>query len=390
MSVDFLSLANAIKPQLDEIRQTLHRHPETGRKEFFTTDFLEQKLQSMGLSTYRIAETGVVGVLNGTRALQNGTPVHTVGLRADIDALPVTEATGCSFASEFPGTMHACGHDVHMTSALGAAMLLSSHTDWFAGEIRFFFQPDEEGYGGAKEMVDKGVTEGVEAVFGAHVDPNLPLGTIGVKYGHFYAASDMYDIHVHGVSSHGAQPEKGKNALVTAAEIAVRLTALTDYDPDHRRVVTVGDFHSGSVRNIISAEATLEGIIRTLGKEVRQETLQQLKDICNEVTEKYGTTCDIVIRTSYSGITNTDPETTFVEETLKNELGEDHLAVIQDPVMISEDFGEFVDATSGSFYHLGAGCPLPLHNDRFLPDDMAYVYGAAAHTAVLLNYLNRA
>lgn len=382
-----LDKALALKPQLDEIRQTLHRFPEVGRKEYKTSAFIKAYLTDLGIEVHGVNETGVVGILHGAKAAGSASASHVVGFRSDIDALPITENTGCSFSSEHPGVMHACGHDVHMTSLLGAAAMLSSMKDEFAGEIRLFFQPDEEGYGGAQEMVDEGWMNGVEAVFGAHVDPKLPVGHMGYRYGKFYAASDMYDITVYGKSAHGAQPEKGLNALAAASAVAVRLTKMTSYDPEERRVVTVGSLHAGTVRNIIADKAEMSGIIRTLGPEARAKAKDELRSVVDEVMQEYGTQADVIFRSSYGGVVNTAPETEHVRLSALSLLDPSCVHEILDPSMVSEDFGVFIDAAKGSFYHLGAGHPSPLHSDDFLPDDMSYVYGAALHSAVILNYL---
>ena len=174
--------AEALAPRLFSIRERIHRHPEIGNREFETAALVEETLRQLGIKTRRVTETGIVGELSGAY------PGPIAALRADMDALPVTEASGADFSSEIPGMMHACGHDVHTTAVLGAAMLLSEIRDQLHGTVRFFFQPDEEGSGGARRMIEAGCMDGVEAVYGAHVAPDLPEGVIGVRYGKFYAA----------------------------------------------------------------------------------------------------------------------------------------------------------------------------------------------------------
>ena len=374
--------ARSLQNELAGLRRGFHRHPELGNREYETAAAVEAVLRSCGIETFRPLETAVVGTLRGAL------PGPTVALRADLDALPVTEATGCEFASENEGVMHACGHDVHMTAALGAAMLLARHREELPGTVKFFFQPDEEGRGGAQRMIDAGCLAGVSAVYGAHVSPDLPLGTVGFKYGRFYAASAMYHIVVKGKGSHAAEPEKGCDALAAAAEIACRLRRLNDPDPVNRLVVTTGSLHAGTASNIVADRAELKGIIRTLGPELRAATCERLKAIAAETAAEFGTAAEPEIIMSYSGVTNTDPETALAERAARALLGEEHVTVLQKPTMTTEDMGCFIAAASGSFYHIGAGCELPLHNPGFLPDERILSTAAAVHAAILYEYLN--
>ena len=212
--------AKGYSSKLYALREQIHRHPELGNHEFVTAGLVEKTLHSLGIETERVTETAIVGTLKG------GKPGRTVAVRADMDALPVTEDTGSVFSSETSGVMHACGHDVHTTAALGVAMLLAEERDELPGTVKFFFEPDEEGSGGARRMIEAGCMEGVDAVFGAHVAPDLPSGVIGVRYGKFYAASDMFTVTMHGRSAHGAQPENGIDALAAAAAVVSELRKL--------------------------------------------------------------------------------------------------------------------------------------------------------------------
>ena len=197
---DFLSEASSLQSFLQAVRQTLHRAPELGNQEFKTSAYLRSVLEPLGLTVENPFGTALCATLHGAR------PGRTAALRADMDALPVAEATDAEFSSRTPGVMHACGHDIHMTAAVGAAMLLAAHRETLCGSVRFLFQPDEEGCGGAQRFVDAGCLRGVDAVFGAHVSPELPLGSVGIRYGKFYAASDTFSITVRGKSAHGAEP----------------------------------------------------------------------------------------------------------------------------------------------------------------------------------------
>ena len=377
---DYLSAAFEIEGYLNRVRETLHRYPEEGNSEYFTSEFLEAELKSLGLDVDRILGTALVAVLHG------GKPGKRVALRADMDALPVTEATGCSFTSENNGMMHACGHDIHMTAALGAAKLLASKRNDLKGDIVFLFQPDEEGKGGAQRMIEAGAVEGVKAVFGGHVSPDLPLGTVGIRYGKFYAASDVITVKVHGKSCHGATPEKGADALLAAVEMINKLSALKPSSGD-RAVLTIGEFRSGTACNVIADEAVFRGIVRTLGNADREEMRCLIKAITEEVSERYNVKSELELSYSYGGVVNTDAETALMEESAVQVLGKEHVIRIQEPTMTTEDFGYFIDACSGCFCSLGAGCSEPLHSPSFLPDSKAAVYAAAVYARTLENAL---
>ena len=377
---DYLSAAFEIEEYLARVRETLHRYPEEGNREYFTSEFLEAELKGMGLDVDRILDTALVAVLHG------GKEGGKVALRADMDALPVEERTGCPFSSENREMMHACGHDIHMTAALGAAKLLAAKRNELAGDVVFLFQPDEEGKGGAQRMIEAGAIDGVKAVFGGHVSPDLPIGTIGIRYGKFYAASDVITIKVHGKSCHGATPEKGADALLAAAEMIRRLSDLRPSSGD-RAVLTIGQFRSGTACNVIADEAEFRGIVRTLGNADREEMRSLIKAVINEVSKLYNVKSDLELSYSYGGVVNTDAETALMEESAVQVLGRDHVVLIQEPTMTTEDFGYFIDACSGCFCNFGAGCTEPLHSPAFLPDSKAAVYAAAVYARTLENAL---
>ncbi|MBO6159572.1 MAG: amidohydrolase [Firmicutes bacterium] len=379
----FLEEAEQIRRELCEIRKTIHRHPEIGNREFQTSALVETYLKELGIETERMLGTAIVGTLRGAEA------GPMVALRADMDALPIQENTGCDFASEVPGMMHACGHDVHTTALLGAAKLIAAHRGELKGSVRFLFQPDEEGKGGSARMIREGAMEGVEAVFGAHVDPQIPAGSVGVRYGKFYAASNSFQVTLHGKSAHGAEREKGIDALGAMCELVGLLLKLPEGLLPEKSVVTIGKMESGTVRNIIADTASIDGILRTLGPASQAFMKQAVRDAVDLICEKYGATADVYIEDTASGIVNTDPETAFVQSVAKELLGEDRTLVIPEPKMISEDFGFFVEkAGKGSFYHLGAGSIYSLHNDHFLPPEDALVIGAALHSSVAWKYLS--
>lgn len=378
---DYLSEAKLIEDELIALRRDLHAHPEVGNDEFRTTEVLEQYFKALGMEVSRPLPTGLRAVLHC--AHKGGTAM----LRSDIDALPVTEKTGLSCASVNEGVMHACGHDIHMSTVCGAAKLLASHKDELAGDVVFILQPDEEQDGGAERMMAAGALDGVDACFGAHINPAHPAGTASVRYGKFYAAAAKFDVTVHGKGSHGAEPENGIDALYAAAIMCQRLKELTGMHGDSRAVVTVGTFHSGKVRNIMNDTAEFNGIIRTFGMENREARMNDFMKIIHDVEKETGVTAEVVLVEGYPGVVNHDEETKLVEDTLVSLLGREHVLEAEE-TMTTEDFGYYILEKAGCFYHLGAGSEYPLHNPMMSPDESCIAYGAAVHASVIEAWLN--
>ncbi len=287
--------------------------------------------------------------------------------------------------------MHACGHDIHMTAAVGAAAILSKNAHLLNGDAVFLFQPDEEGAGGAQRMIDSGAVEGVCAVFGGHVNPDIPLGKIGVKYGPFYAASDVVSVTVHGKAAHSSTPEKGADALLAAAEM---VTVLCDIKPSsgERAVLTFGEFKSGNVCNVIADTAYFSGIARTFGQKNVQEMRNRIVQTIAGICALKNVTADIDIGKSYGGVVNTDAETRLFEDCARAVLGTENVVVMQESKLGTEDFGYFIDKCgAGSFLNIGTGTgeEQAVHTATFLPDTDAAVNAAAVYSATLVEYLNR-
>ncbi len=379
--------AERFSDEIKELRMTIHRHPEMGNSEYRTAELVENYLNSLGIETERILDTAVTGLLRGSSSEGADGHVKTAALRADMDALPLTEITGAEFASETPGVMHACGHDVHTAAVLGAARILAEHRDELKGNVVFLFQPDEEGRGGADRMIKKGCMDDVDAVFGAHVSPDQPAGHIGIRYGKFYAASDMFTVKVTGLASHGAVREKGIDALAAAAEMVTELLALPGKVTQDKCVLTVGKMNSGTAGNIMSGEAVFEGIIRTLGPETRRRMEEEFRKTVKSVACRTGTAAEIGYIHSHPGVVNEDSMTAHAEKTAKEMFGESKVRIIDEPTMISEDFGCFTEKAPGSFYHIGAGCTLPLHNPAFIPEENVVTELAAMHAGVVISLL---
>lgn len=382
MDYNWLNEAERIAPEITALRRAFHAEPELGNREFATAARIETFLRGCGVRTRRMLDTAVVGTLRGAL------PGPTVALRADMDALPVTEATGARFASRTPGVMHACGHDVHMAAVLGAAKLLSAHVGELAGSVMFLFEPDEEGSGGAERMIEQGALEGVDAVFGCHVSPELPAGHAGVRFGKFYAASDTFCITLTGKSAHGAEREKGIDALAAAAKLVEALLALPASLHSERSVVSVGTLRAGTAINVVADKAELTGIIRTLGPEARSRMRELLARTAEAVASDTGVIAQLDLHESYPGVVNDDGMTALVQRGAEDLLGAARVHDLPEPTMTTEDFGVFLQHRPGSFYHLGAGCAAPLHSPEFLPNQAAAVTGAALHAAVVTTYLD--
>ncbi len=382
---NWLNEAKSIETALLEMYKDFHQHPELGNHEFRTTEIIEKHLQELGIQTFHATETGVIGYLE---CLQDA---DAVAFRADIDALPVTEETGVSYASKVPGMMHACGHDLHAVALLGAAEILSKNRKSLRKNVVFIFQPDEEGDGGAKRILDTGILDQlhVKAVFGAHINPELPAGTVGVKYGRFYASACVFDITVQGKGSHGAEPEKGIDPIYAASKMCISLKELTGYHDGERAVVTVGAFHGGSARNIIPDQVELNGILRTAGVELRDVMKAEIRRIVEEADQSCTTTTKLNMRDGYVGVTNHLAETELVEREVRSLLGEEHLVIESETTMTTEDFGFFLLKYPGSYYHIGVDSKYPLHNGKMCPNTDAIAVAAAVHAAVAEAWMER-
>jgi amidohydrolase len=366
-------------------RETIHQEPELSYQERHTRDTIVAALEELGIP-HRTFDgfTGVVGTIAGDAA----GPV--VALRADMDGLPVTEATGLRFASRHPGRMHACGHDVHVASLLGAAAVLARRDRIPRGPVRLLFQPAEEdgGEGGAKPLIERGALEDpkVDYVIGQHVEPGIPLGSVGWRTGPMMAAADSFRIRVFGHAGHAALPHMGPDAIVVASEIVTGLQALVSRvrNPVDPVVVTVGSVHGGTRHNILPAEVELEGTVRTLRRETRDLIESALKRRVRAIATSLGARVRIEYRRGYPALVNPEEPTRTIARALEVELGREHVLEIPEPMMGAEDFARYLEKVPGTFVHLGVGMPGPpqsLHSATFAPDERSLVLGAATLAA---------
>ena len=363
---------------MTEWRRDIHAHPELGFKETRTADLVAAKLKAFGIEVHRgLGKTGVVGIL------KVGNSPRTLGLRADMDALPIQEANTFAHRSKHAGVMHACGHDGHTTMLLGAARYLAE-TRNFDGTVHFIFQPAEEGIGGAKAMVDDGLFEKFpcEAIFGMHNRPSLPVGKFNVKAGPMMAGGAFFDIHITGKGSHGARPESGVDSALVAAQIAVALQTIVSRNvrPIDTAVVSVTKIHAGDAYNVIPQTAHLGGTARAFSREVMARLESSMKRIAKGTAEAHGATAEVDFRVLFSPTINNPAEADFAAKICNELVGEENVNRNPEVVMGSEDFSYMLERVPGCYINIGngpgeGGCEV--HNPGYDFNDDALPLGAA-------------
>jgi hippurate hydrolase len=336
-----------------QLRRDIHRYPELAFEEHRTSDLVAAKLAGWGYEVYRgLGGTGVVGVL------KRGTSQRSLGIRADMDALPILEATGLDWASSKPGLMHACGHDGHTAMLLAAAKSIAESAT-FDGTLNLIFQPAEEGGGGAVRMMDDGLFDEhpVDAVFAMHNMPGVPVGHFVFRDGSAMASSDYITIRIHGTGGHGAMPHRAADPLVAAASIVMALQTVVsrNVDPLHTAVVTVGALHSGSANNVIPAVATMELSVRALDPDVRLMLEQRIKALVAAQAISFGVRAEIDWRKGYCVLVNHAKETEFARQVALNLLGPDRVTLHGPAITGSEDFAFMLEKIPGSYLLIGNG-----------------------------------
>jgi amidohydrolase len=372
-------------PAMRAWRAAFHQDPELSLDERRTRERVVRALDELGIPHRTFTDLpAVVGLIGEGRS----GPV--VALRADMDGLPITEATGLPFASKVPGKMHACGHDVHMACLLGAAALLSRAPRALHGPVKLLFQPaEEEGHeGGARPMIEQGALERpkVDFVAGLHVDPSLPLGQIGWRVGPTMAAADSFRIVIRGRGGHASTPQQGPDAVLVASEVVTGLQALVSRvrDPCDPVVVSVGSIHGGTRHNILPDEVVLEGTVRTLAPATRDLIERSLRRRVRAIAASLGARASIAYRRGYPPLINPPEATATVVRALEVEFGRNRIVEVGRPLMGAEDFSRFLEQVPGTFLRLGVGTPgkaASLHSATFAPDERSLVIGAAALAA---------
>ena len=378
-------------------RHWFHAHPEIGYKEFATTERICAELDQLGIPYERPRETGVVATIRGTARDaydDEGKPRRRLMLRADIDALPVTEQTGEPFQSQNPGFMHACGHDTHVAMLLGAAKLLCGLTDELHGELRLVFQPAEEGGNGSKSMIDCGVLEGVDGVYGTHIWSDVPAGKISCEAGPRMAATDWWRIDVTGRGAHGAMPNQGADAVLAGAAIVQSLQAIVarNMSPFEPAVVTVGQFHGGTARNVMAGSAWMEGTVRTFHEKAHKRIPQLMERMAQDTAAAYGCTATLTYEVAHSTVVNTPEASELAARAATEVLGADSLVTYRGS-MPGEDFSEYLKRRPGVFVFLGSGTAdksgkvWPQHSPKYDPDERVFVRGSMLAAQYACDYL---
>ena len=368
-------------------RRQLHRIPEKGFAEFKTQKVITDTLDELGIP-YVTERTWVIGMIEGDL------PGGEVGLRADMDALPIEEPEGCPFRSEHPGMMHACGHDAHVAILLGAAKVLMSIRDQLPGKVKLLFQPAEETDGGAEPMVAAGAMENphVDRVYGLHVMPNLPLGTIETRAGTLNASTDSVRITIRGRAGHGAYPERSADAIVCAAQVITTLQTLIsrNLSPISSAVLSIGMISGGTAPNIICDSVSMRGTLRTANSEIRAMMKQRIKEVTEGVAKAMGCTADVNIIPGYAALVNNGQEAMRIRRVAGRLFGRENAVEKPEPSMGGEDFSFFSDQAPGAFFHVGCSprekMPAPpLHSRDFDPDERCLTIGALMHVALVLD-----
>lgn len=336
-----------------QLRRDIHRHPELAFEEHRTSELVAAKLEAWGYQVHRgLGGTGVVGTL------KRGTSTRSLGLRADMDALPIQEASGAEWSSTKPGLMHACGHDGHTAMLLAAAHELALNSD-FDGILHLIFQPAEEGGGGALRMMNDGLFDlfPCDAIFAMHNMPGVPVGQFVFRSGSAMASSDYVTIRVHGTGGHGGMPHRATDTLVAAASIVMALQTVVsrNVDPLHTAVVTVGSIHAGKANNVIPALATLELSVRALDPRVRKLLEQRIKAIATSQAESFGVSAEVDWKEGYCVLVNSENETNFARQVALDLVGAERVVLNGPPLTGSEDFAFMLEKIPGSYLLIGNG-----------------------------------
>jgi amidohydrolase len=365
---------------LTAIRRDLHEHPELGFQEVRTAGIVAEKLRSWGIEVVEgIGKTGVVGVLAGAR------PGRAIGLRADMDALPIDERTNLPFASKTPGVMHACGHDAHTTMLLGAARYLAETRD-FAGTAIFIFQPAEEGLGGARAMIADGLFDRFpcDEIYGMHNSPYHAPGIVGVKPGPAMAGVDFFDITVTGKGCHAAMPESGIDTIVVATALVQQIQSIVARNVPARQplVLSVTQIHAGTAYNVIPDTASLTGTVRYFDRPTADMVTARMQAICDGIAAAYEVEIALDMRNVLHVLEN-DPALSEAMVAVAREFVGEQAALKSDVVMGAEDFADMLQVVPGAYCIIGHAGTVPLHNPGFVLDDAILPLGAAIYARMV-------
>ncbi|PWU10633.1 MAG: amidohydrolase [Verrucomicrobia bacterium] len=397
-SKQIATLVEALRPTLIETRRDIHKHPELANREVRTSQVVIERLRELGVDQIRtnVAGHGVVALLKGAK------PGPVVAMRADMDALPITETRDLPYKSTVPGVMHACGHDAHTAIGLGVAAVLSQIRDQIHGAVKLLFEPAEESpppgeEGGARLMIKEGALENPRpaAIFGLHVSPEIEVGKLGCRSGTAQASLDGFDITIRGRPAFVLRPEQGADAIAVAAQCVtalelVRSRGLSTFEPV---LLNIGWMHGGERRFSLAQEVKMEGCLRTLNEEVRQRAMALLRQTLKGITEANGATFELNFTDITAVLYNNPRLVAGAMPVVRQMVGQANLAEVA-ARLGGEDFSYFAQVVPGCFFRLGCGnarkgITAPIHSPDFDLDEECLVVGARTMSAVLLNYLNR-
>jgi amidohydrolase len=381
---------DGMKDWLVDIRRTIHMHPELGFEEVETPKLAAEWLGNFGFQVKRgLAKTGVVGLLRGKK------PGKTVGIRADMDALPLNEANQVPYTSQIRGKMHACGHDAHVAIVLGVAKFFSSFPDQVRGNIKFIFQPAEENGGGGRMMVGEGILENptVDAIFAAHVFPFLPVGKVGIYEREGLAATDRFTVKIIGKGGHGAFPHVSKDPILAAAHLITQIHSIVsrNINPLDSAVVTIGQVNGGTAFNIIPDEIELSGTARSFNTQVREDLRSRIEQVIQGIARSFGIDYRFNFEYGYPILIN-DPEMSkLVVSACSKGIGKENIEILK-PSMGGEDFAYYLEKVPGSYFRLGIrneekGIIHPYHSSLFDIDEEVLPFGVEMFVRIINQFL---
>lgn len=384
-----VELAKKYKDYVIEMRREFHANPELSMKEVRTSKRVMEELQKMGVECVQLAGTGVMATIRGTK------PGKTVALRADMDALPVTECNEVEYKSKNQGVMHACGHDGHTAMLLGTAKVLNDMRDEINGTVKLFFQPGEESAEGAKGMIAEGAMEGVDGVFAIHLWMDVESGKVSVEEGPRMASADFYKIFVKGKSGHGSLPHQGVDAVLAGSAIVMNLQSVVsrEISPLEPAVITVGSFNSGTRCNILAGDALLEGTTRSFSPEVRETLETAMERIIKTTAESYRAEARLEYDYKTSPVINNAECSKIAAGSVEKILGKEGIAMMT-KVTGGEDFAEFMALVPGVIAFVGIkndakGIVYPHHHEKFNIDEDALETGTALYAQYAVDFLNK-
>jgi amidohydrolase len=379
-----------LQPDIQAWRRDIHEHPELQYDVHRTAAFVADRLKEFGCDEVAtgLGRTGVVGVIKGRKSPGKG-DVRAIGLRADMDALPIEEATGLPHASKTPGKMHACGHDGHTAMLLGAARYLAE-TRNFAGDAVVIFQPAEEGGAGAAAMIKDGLFDRfpVDQVYGMHNGPGIPIGSFAIRPGPIMASTDAVNIHIEGRGGHAARPHISIDSVLVGAQLITALQSIVSrsVDPLESAVISICEFHAGNARNVIPQTAELKGTVRALTAEVRALVEKRVRDVVDGVARMTGARIDLNLERGYPVVVNHAAQTGIAVEVARKVAGEANVHEMP-PLMGGEDFAYMLERRPGAFIFCGNGNTAGLHHPAYDFNDDAIVYGTSFWIKLVENTL---